>query len=259
MRAGHKGLFCERLDVGVGLTGEMTPRLVPGAMDLYHVRNRAYLPSLGRWMQMDPYAAGFALVTTALHSGQSVLVTLPLFELAVHFTDGCHTAQYLGSNPWRRSDAMGLFIGDYAINTGITVGMMANELISTYAANMEDDLDWALDWSRSDDAYSRLDSSWIAPILNRHVDDAVHAAIWGPLDDLSTLGNMIFGSLRSGEQLASSANRSQVLALCIRAPPLPAPLPCQRHGAQFQGSHPHPQGPPSEIPPPDRLGDPGSW
>jgi hypothetical protein len=208
MRAGHKGLFCERLDTSVGLTGELTPRLVPYGHILYYVRNRMYMPSLGRWLQQDPYAVGVALVSTAIHSGQSVLATLPLFELAAHFTDGCHTAQYLGSNPWRRSDAMGLFIGDYAINTGITVGMMANELISTYAVNMEDDLDWALDWSRADDAHSRLDASWIAPILNRHVDDAVHAAIWGPLDDLSTLNNIIFGSLRSGEQLAAKTLRT---------------------------------------------------
>ncbi|MFG0286513.1 MAG: hypothetical protein ACF8R7_19030 [Phycisphaerales bacterium JB039] len=46
---GHKGLFVDRLDVGVvtGVGGPESPRLVPYARAIYHNRNRAYSPTLG--------------------------------------------------------------------------------------------------------------------------------------------------------------------------------------------------------------------
>jgi hypothetical protein len=110
MRAGHKGLFCERLDLGVGLTGELTPRLVPGAMDLYHVRNRAYLPSLGRWMQMDPNGTGIALALHRISPKDSVHAFVEEFDIQALTGDGLHLLQYLQSNPWRRLDPMGLAV-----------------------------------------------------------------------------------------------------------------------------------------------------
>ncbi len=35
-------------------------------------------------------------------------------------------------------------------------------MTAEYAANMEDDLDWAMDWSRPDNDYSRLSNTWVA-------------------------------------------------------------------------------------------------
>jgi hypothetical protein len=55
-RCGHKGLFADRLDVGVldEPGGEEYERLVQGADLLYHNRNRTLSPRLGRFLQSDP-------------------------------------------------------------------------------------------------------------------------------------------------------------------------------------------------------------
>jgi hypothetical protein len=60
---GHKGLFVERLDVGVAdasVPGSQladTPRLTPFAHHIYHNRNRSYHPGLGRFLQVDRNAS----------------------------------------------------------------------------------------------------------------------------------------------------------------------------------------------------------
>jgi hypothetical protein len=108
MRAGHKGLFCERLDLGVGLTGELTPRLVPDAMNLYHDRNRMYNPQVGRFLQPDPNATAMAIATSPAFNGRGAESLSAAFDLEAHMGDGLNVYEYLGSNPWRRSDAMGL-------------------------------------------------------------------------------------------------------------------------------------------------------
>jgi len=72
LRAGHKGLFAERLDGGVAwLTGSPTlgdldrGRLEPPATLVYHNRNRTLSPTLGRFLQSDPNASGLGLVFRA--------------------------------------------------------------------------------------------------------------------------------------------------------------------------------------------------
>ena len=72
LRAGHKGLFAERLDGGVAwLTGVPTlgdldrGRLEPPATLVYHNRNRTLSPTLGRFLQSDPNASGLGLVFRA--------------------------------------------------------------------------------------------------------------------------------------------------------------------------------------------------
>ncbi|MFN7396410.1 MAG: hypothetical protein ACK5UW_05625, partial [bacterium] len=71
LRAGHKGLFAERLDGGVA-TLDGTPslgdldrgRLEPPATIVYHNRNRTLSPTLGRFLQSDPNASGVGLVSS---------------------------------------------------------------------------------------------------------------------------------------------------------------------------------------------------
>ena len=72
LRAGHKGLFAERIDGGVAwLTGTPTlgdldrGRLEPPATLVYHNRNRTLSPTLGRFLQSDPNASGVGLVSRA--------------------------------------------------------------------------------------------------------------------------------------------------------------------------------------------------
>jgi hypothetical protein len=90
MHAGHKGLFFDRLDVGVADTGvpgtpppgagaggpmgliRETPRLAPLAHSIVHNRDRAYKPQFGRFMQQDPNASGLVLIEAASYNGRGV-------------------------------------------------------------------------------------------------------------------------------------------------------------------------------------------
>ncbi len=108
MRAGHKGLFCERLDGAVGLTGELSPRLVPQAHLLYNVRNRMYNPQAGRFLQPDPNATAMAIAASPAFNGRNAESLAAAFDLESHLGDGLNVYQYLGSNPWRHIDPMGL-------------------------------------------------------------------------------------------------------------------------------------------------------
>lgn len=100
---GHKGLFVARLDAT-----PTSPRLVPFAHSLYHMRNRTYAPGLGRFLQRDPNATAMALVeATAMH-GQGLGAMALAFDLNGLYGDGGNLYQYLGSNPWSRFDPLGL-------------------------------------------------------------------------------------------------------------------------------------------------------
>ncbi|MFG0243500.1 MAG: polymorphic toxin-type HINT domain-containing protein [Phycisphaerales bacterium JB054] len=100
---GHKGIFLARLDASA-----TSPRLVPFAHGVYHMRNRAYVPQLGRFLQRDPNQTALALVeATAMHGRGLGAVSLA-FDLEGLYGDGGNLYEYLGSNPWMRSDPLGL-------------------------------------------------------------------------------------------------------------------------------------------------------
>jgi len=67
-----------------------------------------------------------------------------------------------------RSDPLGLmFTPADAAAEAIMFGVRGlrgglEGMLNQYAANMEADLDWAMDWSAPDDAYSRLRNDWVA-------------------------------------------------------------------------------------------------
>jgi hypothetical protein len=164
LSVGHKGLFVERLDVGVadasvpGSHYADTPRLTPFAHHIYHNRNRSYHPTLGRFLQADPNASGIVVQQSALMNGHAHGATVQRHDIELRYADGPNLYQYLQSSPWLASDPMGLSLYDLVQQgaKGAIVGM-----VSQYASNQEYDVDWALDWALPDDWHSRADNSWI--------------------------------------------------------------------------------------------------
>lgn len=109
VRCGHKGLFVDRLDGGiVNGSGAETPRLAVGANLLVQMRNRAYSPSLGRFMQADPKATAMTLLEATSYHGRGAKAISLAFDTEERYSDGMNLYQYLGSNPWIRNDPLGL-------------------------------------------------------------------------------------------------------------------------------------------------------
>lgn len=109
--AGHKGLFVDRLDTGVAniVGGPGRPRIVPFAKNIVHNRNRAYNPSLGRFMQADPNATGaVVLADVRWFEGASASVVLRRLSLSWRYADGANLQLYLRANPFGLADPMGL-------------------------------------------------------------------------------------------------------------------------------------------------------
>ncbi|MCC7390710.1 MAG: hypothetical protein IT431_18335 [Phycisphaerales bacterium] len=102
-RLGHKGLFLDRLDGSAA-----GPRLVPFGHALYHMRNRAYAPGLGRFLQRDPNQTAMALAESAAMHGRGLGSLSLAFDLEGLYGDGGNLYEYLGSSPWQRSDVLGL-------------------------------------------------------------------------------------------------------------------------------------------------------
>ena len=106
---GHKGLFADRLDVGVGAaTDPESPRLIPHAHTVYQNRNRAYTPSLGRFLQPDPNQTAMTLLSVTASNARGFGPIALAFSMEGLYGNGLNLYQYLGSNPWTRSDPLGL-------------------------------------------------------------------------------------------------------------------------------------------------------
>ena len=106
---GHKGLFVERLDVGVGdATDPESPSLVPYAHAIYHNRNRTYAPMHGRFLQPDPNQTAMSLLAVTASHGRGFGAITIAFNMEGMYGDGLNLYQYLGSNPWTHSDPLGL-------------------------------------------------------------------------------------------------------------------------------------------------------
>lgn len=105
---GHKGLFMDRLDVGIGDGTIESPRLVPYGHTVYQNRNRSYSPSLGRFLQPDPNQTAMALLSTTASHGRGLGAISIAFSMEGMYGDGLNLYQYLGSNPWTNSDPLGL-------------------------------------------------------------------------------------------------------------------------------------------------------
>jgi hypothetical protein len=192
-RCGHKGLFVDRLDVGVvnASTEVENPRLVSGADHVYYNRNRSFSPRLGRFLQSDPNATGVAVMGSLTRHGRAAAFGADEFNLERHYGDGSNSYGYLESSPWGMSDPLGLYGTPFdTAMMGVTVGRFASELVGEYAFNQMTDIDWAMDWGSGDDEHSRLDASWIDEITttfiheNTGVTDAIMASRTGNVVDM---------------------------------------------------------------------------
>ncbi len=185
MRCGHKGLFVDRLDVGVVLAGGVeNARITPGASLLCHNRNRTYSPKLGRFLQQDPNMSGSMVVTMSMRNGIAIDPTL---DLTLLYKNGASLYQYLGSKPWSRSDSLGLEWEDFYENCILPLadfadGMLPVSMISPLNALLdgyrelaflinlvhknvqepafdeEEHLMWAMDWAAPDTEAPRFQS-----------------------------------------------------------------------------------------------------
>jgi hypothetical protein len=72
------------------------------------MRNRAYAPGLGRFLQRDPNQTAMALAESAAMHGRGLGALSLAFDLEGLYGDGGNLYEYLGSNPWKRSDPLGL-------------------------------------------------------------------------------------------------------------------------------------------------------
>jgi len=186
---GHKGFFIDRLDSrvtwasgeGGGGGGDGSslfepPRVIPFAHNVCHAGNRAYMPQLGRWLQADPNATGLLVLSAAAARGGEIAAVAAAFDLEGLFGDGANLYEYLGSNPWRRSDPGGLnWVEDYEgvflplvseldgflpismtepldqMLQVMTAALRLFSMAANHALDTEEDVEWALDWSSSDD------------------------------------------------------------------------------------------------------------
>jgi hypothetical protein len=115
-------------------SGEDSPRLVPYAHAIYHNRNRAYSPQLGRFMQRDPNGTAFALIEAAANHGRGMGAVALAFSMEDMYGDGLNLYEYLGSNTWGRSDPMGLswdpfdIVDDYLAESAGSTAAFLNQL-----------------------------------------------------------------------------------------------------------------------------------
>lgn len=192
VHCGHKGLFFDRLDVGVvavGAGGAITEheRLAPGAELCGYARNRHYSPRHGRWLQMDPNATATALLTETAGSTIEPSILYSSFDLMQSYRDGSNLYEYVVSNAWDRRDPMGLEIGG-----ALSWCTADSEPIHTNGWDPFDTVN----------EYIKEDSGSKAAFLRQVTDDA-HAAVYitayvgtfvkGPIGDLSFLVMSVIG------------------------------------------------------------------
>jgi hypothetical protein len=177
---GHKSLALDRLDApalswdtGTSSLSD-TQRLMPGATLLGYNRGRTTNFGLGRFLQADPNASGLALQSSILFHGVATSAFEATVSVQTRLGDGLNLFGYLRHNPVLNRDPSGLLVG--LILPGpediVMAGFQAlrgglEEMIGQYGANMESDLDWALDWSQGDDWHSRKDNSWVEESFSR--------------------------------------------------------------------------------------------
>ena len=169
-----------------GAGGGEAPRLTVFGETYAHVRHRVYFSALGRWGQADPNASGTTLIGNEAHHGEAIAVLVDAFDFERRMGDGANLHAYLGSNPWTRSDPLGLFYGEYALEGGFAIGKTLFELSSQYAENQEHDALWSDDFTLSDGWSTREDASWVAEILSRNVEEYLN-------DRLGLAGHLVQG------------------------------------------------------------------
>ncbi|MDX2116857.1 MAG: Tox-REase-5 domain-containing protein [Planctomycetota bacterium] len=217
IHAGHKGLFVDRLDLGIsdgsgGLAATAKtfgepPRIVPLAFNLAQNRNRTLHVGMQRYLQLDPNASGMNTLGGEM-MGVASRMTADAMELKASYADGANVYAYQIHNPWTKSDPLGLFDEgldggiDLALNfipnplvetyarTGVMAMRMGRDLVDGYSQNLSADVEWATDWSLPDDMHSRNDASWVNNIVRGHLQSFV--------DNIDPIGPAYAGTAGSG-------------------------------------------------------------
>ncbi len=202
-RCGHKGLFADRLDVGVVVStgGEDTDRLMPGAELIYANRNRSYSPRMGRFLQSDPHSTGTPVLESMPFHGSATSPSLIAFNLGGHYRDGTNAYRYLQSRPHCLSDPNGLYseeeaYTDFTEMLGLLdpipgpadfIRGMLNAMVQGYADNQEVDSYWASDWEAGDQDHTRLSDLWVTVAMLQGLKDAFDIGIPFMDEDANTL------------------------------------------------------------------------
>jgi len=84
-------------------------------------------------------------------------------------------------------------------------------MTAEYAANMEDDLDWAMDWSRPDNDYSRLSNTWVAQSFADGMRGGFGAGLNEAMSDLSF--GLVGGEEEDGGPVARAGKGAAVSAM----------------------------------------------
>ncbi|MBX3110312.1 MAG: HNH endonuclease [Fimbriimonadaceae bacterium] len=177
--------------------GNEPPRLIPFAHLVVQMRNRAYMPQLGRFLQPDPNATALTLIEATSFHGRGMGALVAAFDVQGLYGDGMNLYEYLGSSPWNSSDPLGLYEWDdfwedaFSANFGLPgpsdfITGALQSLVEEYSANLDWDVEWALNWDLPDDAHSRLDNRWVVTAMGRGLYDAFDFGIgdhrFNPLD-----------------------------------------------------------------------------
>jgi hypothetical protein len=153
----------------------------------------------GRFMQADPNATGMVVMRDTAHHGMALFPSVNAFDLRDRFGDGANLYQYLRSSIWNRSDPLGLDVGEEEDDSmdwfeegtdalslldplpgpSDFIRETARALVEDYAANLEWDVEWAMDWSLPDDDHSRGDNTWVSLALARGAYDAFDIGLPG--------------------------------------------------------------------------------
>jgi hypothetical protein len=138
------------------------------------MRNRQYLPRLGRFLQPDPNATGVAVQPSLAYGGSALPTPDPYVDLHSWAADGTNPLAYALSDPVNGADPTGLFWGGMlgALGTGMEMMDLASDeidagftgvlgglglimMVDEYVAFVDTAMEWAADWNEPDDAYAR--------------------------------------------------------------------------------------------------------
>jgi len=184
---GDDGGFTPGQFIGHASCGFDVLRIVPYARGLYHNRNRVYVPELGRFAQADPNASGVGVMHQSTFNGKTSCVQNPFFSMFERYENGANIHGYCDSRPLQRDDVLGLeWTDDGSFDDvilpalsfmeealpipvlGMTLSVLDfwttavpfiqgyHKFVQDAAYAGEEELDWALDWSQSDDASPRF-------------------------------------------------------------------------------------------------------
>jgi len=131
-------------------------------------------------------ATASVVLGAARHSGRAMSAAVSAFDGMALYGDGASLYGYLGGSPQGRRDELGLRFGADLLGEAVLFGVRGlrgglEGMLSQYSANMENDLDWAMDWSQGDDWHSRRNNDWVQETFNQGMMQGFREAF----DDLS--------------------------------------------------------------------------